>query len=103
MDHKTENENLIKEFELLICDFFKGEKKDDIFYELTASLQLYLSLEYLKVLIEKEDLFKVDEYISYFITFVYFIILTLYIKYNNIILYNIKYIKYSKRKKRNIN
>ena len=73
MEHKNEKESLTKEFELLISDFLKEEQKDEIFWELTSSLQLYVSLEYLKTLVEKQQFDKIDEYLSRFITFVSFI------------------------------
>lgn len=70
MQQKTDKDAIIKEFELLISDFLSVQENDEIFFELTAKWGLYLSLNHLRKLVDDEDLFKVDEYLSYFVTFV---------------------------------
>ena len=70
MQQKTNKDAIIKEFELLISDFLSVQENDEIFFELTAKWGLYLSLNHLRKLVDDEDLFKVDEYLSYFVTFV---------------------------------
>ena len=74
MQNQTDKDkiDIIQEFEYLISDFIRGERNDDTFFELTATWQLYLSENYLRKLVDNGDLFKVDEYLSCFITFVFY-------------------------------